>query len=127
MGKNIESSLKKIFGFKKFRPHQKEIITQLLSGRDVFASLPTGGGKSICYQLPALHFDGITIVLSPLVALMKDQVDGARDSGIDAYCLNSSLSPKETGAVYRALDKKNRQIYEPSVRQFPTRLYPHGR
>ncbi|MDA3809525.1 MAG: DNA helicase RecQ [Spirochaetaceae bacterium] len=100
----IETTLKKTFGFKKFRPYQKEIISHILDGRDVFASLPTGGGKSICYQLPALHFPGITMVLSPLVALMKDQVDGARDCGIEAYCLNSSLSPKEAGAVYRALE-----------------------
>ncbi len=101
----IESTLKKTFGYKKFRSHQKEIISNLLDGRDVFASLPTGGGKSICYQLPALHMKGITIVLSPLVALMKDQVDGARDSGIEAYCLNSSLATSETAAVYRALEK----------------------
>jgi ATP-dependent DNA helicase RecQ len=102
--KKIEATLKKTFGFKKFRSHQKEIISHILDGRDVFASLPTGGGKSICYQLPALHFEGITIVLSPLVALMKDQVDGARESGIEAHCLNSSLSVSETSAVYRALE-----------------------
>jgi len=108
----IETTLKKTFGFKKFRPHQKEIITRLLDGEDVFASLPTGGGKSICYQLPALHYSGITIVLSPLVALMKDQVDGARDYGIGAYCLNSSLSPVETATTYRALeDGKARLLY----------------
>ncbi len=103
--KKIETTLKKTFGFKKFRPHQKDIISELLQGRDVFASLPTGGGKSICYQLPALHFEGITIVLSPLVALMKDQVDGANESGIGAYCLNSSLSAKETAGVYQALER----------------------
>ncbi len=105
MGNKIESTLKKTFGFKKFRSNQKEIITNILEGNDVFASLPTGGGKSICYQLPALHMEGITIVLSPLVALMKDQVDGARDYGIEAYCLNSSLSPAETSEVYSALNQ----------------------
>jgi len=116
--KKIESTLKKTFGFKKFRSHQKEIISQILSGNDVFASLPTGGGKSICYQLPALHFEGITIVLSPLVALMKDQVDGANEYGIGAYCLNSSLNPKETAAVYSALENNRVKLLYISPERF---------
>ena len=116
--KKIETTLKKTFGFKKFRDHQKELISQILDGRDVFASLPTGGGKSICYQLPALHFEGITIVLSPLVALMKDQVDGARDYGIEAYCLNSSLTPVETAEVYRALEQNSVKLLYISPERF---------
>ncbi|MBI9099135.1 MAG: DNA helicase RecQ [Spirochaetaceae bacterium] len=114
----IDTTLKKTFGFKKFRPHQKEIISQLLEGRDVFASLPTGGGKSICYQLPALHMEGITIVLSPLVALMKDQVDGARESGIEAYCLNSSLSAADSSHVYRALENNQVKLLYISPERF---------
>lgn len=116
--KKIETTLKQTFGFKKFRSHQKEIIAQILSGHDVFASLPTGGGKSICYQLPALHFEGITIVLSPLVALMKDQVDGANEYGIGAYCLNSSLTSKETAEVYRALENNQVQLLYLSPERF---------
>ncbi|MBB6482663.1 DNA helicase RecQ [Spirochaeta isovalerica] len=116
--KKPEAALKKIFGFKKFRPYQKEIITNILEGRDVFASLPTGGGKSICYQLPALLFEGITIVMSPLVALMKDQVDGARAYGIEAYCLNSSLSPMETADVYQALEAGKAKLLYISPERF---------
>lgn len=100
-----ETTLKKTFGYKKFRPNQKEIIDRILEKKDVFASLPTGGGKSICYQLPALHFEGVTLVMSPLVALMKDQVDGARAYGIEAYYLNSTLSAPETADVYKALEE----------------------
>lgn len=116
--KKIEATLKKTFGFRKFRPHQKEIISHLLDGRDVFASLPTGGGKSICYQLPALHFEGLTIVLSPLVALMKDQVDGARDNGIEAYCLNSTLSAGETAQVCDALEHNQVRLLYISPERF---------
>lgn len=113
-----ETTLKKTFGFKKFRPYQKEIISHILEGRDVFASLPTGGGKSICYQLPALHFEGVTLVMSPLVALMKDQVDGARAYGIEAYCLNSSLSARETSEVYRALEEGKAKLLYISPERF---------
>ncbi|MBT3274221.1 MAG: DNA helicase RecQ [Spirochaetales bacterium] len=98
------STLKKTFGFSSFRPHQKDIIEAILEGQDVFAVLPTGGGKSLCYQLPSLLLEGLSIVISPLLALMKDQVDAAVDTGIPAACLNSSLTPAEASAVYRRLE-----------------------
>ncbi len=83
--------LKKVFGFDSFRPLQEEIIRDTLAGKDVFAVLPTGGGKSLCFQLPALVRPGLTVVVSPLIALMKDQVDALQAAGVAATFLNSSL------------------------------------
>ena len=91
MTEKITSNLKKYFGFDSFRKGQREIIEKILEGRDVLGVLPTGGGKSICYQLPALMRDGLTLVISPLISLMKDQVDALREDGIDASFINSSL------------------------------------
>jgi ATP-dependent DNA helicase RecQ len=84
--------LKRCFGFTSFRPLQREIIADTLGGRDVFALLPTGGGKSLCFQLPALLRPGLTVVVSPLIALMKDQVDALQAAGVGATFLNSSLA-----------------------------------
>src|SRR6267142_474077 len=92
---SLLTSLKTHFGFTSFRPLQENIIQDALAGRDVFALLPTGGGKSLCFQLPALVQPGLTVVISPLIALMKDQVDALQASGIAATLLNSSLQPGE--------------------------------
>ena len=99
----LTKTLKDNFGYAGFRPNQEEIIEAILGGSDVFAAMPTGGGKSICYQLPSLVLDGITIVVSPLVALMKDQVDEAVENGIAAAFINSTLSPDEAASVYSSL------------------------
>src|SRR5580698_5120607 len=88
--------LKRYFGFDSFRPLQEEIITDTLAGRDVFALLPTGGGKSLCFQLPAVTGGGLTVVVSPLIALMKDQVDAMTASGVPATFLNSTLPAEES-------------------------------
>jgi ATP-dependent DNA helicase RecQ len=95
--------LKQYFGFTSFRPLQEEIIRDSLAGRDTFALLPTGGGKSLCFQLPALIRDGLTVVVSPLIALMKDQVDALQASGIAATFLNSSLAVGESRERLRGL------------------------
>src|SRR5436853_5890710 len=88
--------LKNSFGFDSFRPLQEEIIRDSLAGKDAFALLPTGGGKSLCFQLPALVRPGLTVVVSPLIALMKDQVDAMQSSGVAATSLNSSLAAGES-------------------------------
>jgi len=101
MKREITGVLKSVFGFTSFRPHQEEIVTAILEGRDLFAALPTGGGKSLCYQLPAMLLDRPAIVVSPLIALMEDQVEGARQMGIPAAYLNSSLDAESAREVYR--------------------------
>jgi ATP-dependent DNA helicase RecQ len=95
--------LKQYFGFTSFRPLQEEIIQDTLAGKDVFAVLPTGGGKSLCFQLPALARFGLTIVVSPLIALMKDQVDALQAAGVPATFLNSSLAAGESRPRLRGL------------------------
>lgn len=100
---NLLFHLKKIFGFASFRPNQEKIIRSILDGRDVFAVMPTGGGKSLCYQLPAGLHRGICVVVSPLISLMKDQVDGARTTGLRAAYCNSSQTPAEMERVLRRL------------------------
>src|SRR6188508_1500327 len=92
---NLLATLKQTFGFDSFRPLQEEIVLDSLAGKDTFALLPTGGGKSLCFQLPALVRPGLTVVVSPLIALMKDQVDAMQASGVAATFLNSSLAPGE--------------------------------
>lgn len=96
-------TLKSTFGYSEFRPLQRQIIEASLAGRDVFALLPTGGGKSLCFQLPALHRQGLTVVVSPLIALMKDQVDQLQAAGVSATFLNSSLNASESKARLRGL------------------------
>src|SRR2546426_7832837 len=95
-GGSLLATLQQHFGFQSFRPLQEQIIRDSMAGRDVFALLPTGGGKSLCFQLPALAKRGLTVVVSPLISLMKDQVDALQASGIKATFLNSSLQARES-------------------------------
>ena len=80
----VKKTLKKYFGYDEFKPLQSDIIANVMGGGDTFALMPTGGGKSLCFQLPALMLDGVALVISPLIALMKDQVDGLLTNGIGA-------------------------------------------
>ncbi len=95
MAKSPEQILKSVFGYKEFRQGQREIIQNILDGRDTLAVMPTGGGKSLCYQIPALIFEGITVVVSPLISLMQDQVGALLENGVDAAFLNSTLNLDE--------------------------------
>src|SRR5215218_3040666 len=100
---DLELLLKRTFGYSSFRPLQREICEASLAGADVFALLPTGGGKSLCFQLPALLRPGLTVVVSPLIALMKDQVDALTATGVPATFLNSTLGEKESRERLRRL------------------------
>src|SRR5438067_532876 len=109
---DLHGALKSNFGYTQFRPLQEEIVKDALAGRDVFALMPTGGGKSLCFQLPALVRDGLTIVVSPLISLMKDQVDALQTSGIAATFLNSALDSAEAKARWRGLHRgEHRLLY----------------
>ncbi len=97
--------LSRIFGFPGFRPGQEEIVAAVTAGRNTLAIMPTGGGKSLCYQLPALCREGVTVVVSPLIALMRDQVRSLREAGVEAGALTSGNTGEETEEVFRALDE----------------------
>ncbi|HXE96008.1 MAG TPA: DNA helicase RecQ [Dongiaceae bacterium] len=105
MPETIHHTLKTVFGFHQFRAPQQDVIERVVAGEDVFLVMPTGGGKSLCYQIPALHRDGVAIVVSPLIALMKDQVDALQDNGVRAACLNSSLTSDEARSVLRQMHR----------------------
>lgn len=100
-----QTLLQSIFGFPGFRPGQEEIVDAVLAGRNTLAIMPTGGGKSLCFQLPALCRDGVTVVISPLIALMRDQVRSLREAGVEAGALTSGNTESETEEVFAALDE----------------------
>ena len=101
---NAQHQLESVFGFEAFRPGQAEIVAAVTEGRNTLAIMPTGGGKSLCFQLPALCRDGVTVVISPLIALMRDQVRALQQAGVAAGALTSGNTEEETDAVYRAID-----------------------
>lgn len=104
-----EGALKVLFGYDSFRPGQKEVIESILSGRDVFAVMPTGAGKSVCYQIPAMLLPGITLVISPLISLMQDQVKALNEAGVSAAFINSALSEN---AYFETIRKAQQGLYK---------------
>lgn len=109
---DIHAALKEYYGYDAFRPGQEAVINEILAGRPVLAVLPTGAGKSVCFQLPALLMDGLTIVVSPLISLMKDQAENLSKRNIPAAFLNSSLNSKEYGKIlHEALQGKYKFLY----------------
>ena len=115
--------LEKYFGFREFLDAQEEVITVIASGADVLVVMPTGGGKSLCYQLPALLLEGTTVVVSPLIALMKDQVDALQRRGISATLINSSLSPAEQRERIRALARGEFKLVYIAPERFRSRSF----
>jgi ATP-dependent DNA helicase RecQ len=103
--------LNSVFGFAEFRPGQAEIVKAVLQGRNTLAIMPTGGGKSLCFQLPALCRDGVTVVISPLIALMRDQVRALRAAGVEAGALTSGNTEEETEAVFQAIDEGRLKLF----------------
>ena len=127
-------TLKKYWGFDQFRKGQQSVIYGVLKGRDTLVVMPTGGGKSACYQIPAVIMSGVTLVISPLIALMKDQVDDLNNRGISATFINSSIDPEEQrrrmdGAfsgeyklLYIAPERFKNPVFASQVRTLPVNL-----
>ena len=119
--------LKKYFGYTSFRDGQEEMVDCLLSGRDALGIMPTGAGKSICYQVPAMMMKGITIVVSPLISLMKDQVNALTQQGVSSAYINGSLDDNQLATVFRNADMgKYRIIYVAPERLLTNRFLNHG-
>lgn len=120
--KTPEEALKVLFGYDSFRPGQKLVIDSILQGRDAFAVMPTGAGKSVCYQIPAMLLPGITLVISPLISLMQDQVKALNEAGVSAAFINSSLSEK---SFYETVRKARQGLYK-IIYVAPERLLTDG-
>ena len=117
-----EQALKILFGYDSFRAGQKSVIDSILAGRDAFAVMPTGAGKSVCYQIPAVLLPGITLVISPLISLMQDQVKALNEAGVQAAFINSSLSEKD----YNETIRRARQGVYKIIYIAPERLVTEG-
>jgi ATP-dependent DNA helicase RecQ len=120
---NIDQILKQYWGFDTFRPLQKDIINAILSGQDTLALLPTGGGKSLCYQVPAMSQEGMCLVISPLIALMKDQVENLRKKNITAYSLHSGMNRKEVIHTLKTVTESNCKFLYVSPERLETSLF----
>src|SRR6476469_10293691 len=103
----IHDILKQYWGYDAFRPLQEEVINSILEGKDTLALMPTGGGKSLCYQVPALAKEGLCLVISPLIALMKDQVENLRRKNITAFSIYAGMSRREVTSIFRVAVESN--------------------
>ena len=120
---DIHTILKQYWGFDAFRPLQEDIINAVLDGKDTLALMPTGGGKSLCYQVPAMANDGICLVISPLIALMKDQVGNLRKKNITAYAIYSGMSRKEVINTFKVVSESNCKFLYVSPERLETNLF----
>ena len=120
---DIQKILTEYWGFNSFRPLQKEIIESVLDGKDTLALMPTGGGKSLCYQVPALAKEGLCLVISPLIALMKDQVENIRKKGITAFAIFSGMSRKEIVNTLKVASNSNCKFLYVSPERLETALF----
>ncbi|MBA3386241.1 MAG: RecQ family ATP-dependent DNA helicase [Chthoniobacterales bacterium] len=120
---NQREALEKYFGFREFLDAQEEVVSAVINGADALVVMPTGGGKSLCYQLPALLLEGTTVVVSPLIALMKDQVDALQRRGIAATLINSSISPEEQRERIRALARGEFKLVYIAPERFRSRSF----
>jgi ATP-dependent DNA helicase RecQ len=118
-----QEALEKHFGFREFREPQAEIISEILKGQDLFVVMPTGGGKSLCYQLPAILLEGVTVVVSPLLALMKDQVDALAFKGIPATLINSTISGAEQQQRIRRMREGEFKLVYIAPERFRSRMF----
>ena len=116
---DLQQVLETRFGFEAFRPGQEPIIRAVLEGSDVIGVMPTGAGKSLCYQLPALLLPGLTVVVSPLIALMKDQTDKLEELGVQAWTINSSLTAREQHQAEQAVKHGEGKILYVTPERFP--------
>jgi ATP-dependent DNA helicase RecQ len=115
--------LARYWGFTKFRPLQEDVIRSVLAGKDTLALMPTGGGKSLCYQVPALAKEGMCLVISPLIALMKDQVEGLRRKGLTAYSIHSGMTRKEVASTLKVVTESNCKFLYVSPERLETSLF----
>src|SRR5215470_10828668 len=106
----LRDRIREYFGFRKFRPGQAEAVDSALQGRDTLVVMPTGSGKSLCFQLTAIALEGITVVVSPLISLMKDQVDNLEENGVWAVGMNSTLTPPEHLAAEKDITRGRARI-----------------
>ena len=120
---DAREALRRYFGFREFLDGQEMVMSSILSGRDTLVIMPTGGGKSLCYQLPAMVMEGVTVVVSPLIALMKDQVDALERRGIPATLINSTLSPAEQGERIQALRRGEFKLVYVAPERFRSRSF----
>ena len=119
----ISHILKRYWGFDAFRPLQEDVINAILDGKDTLALMPTGGGKSLCYQVPAMAQDGMCLVISPLIALMKDQVENLRKKNITAFAIYSGMSRKEVINTFKVASESNCKFLYVSPERLETNLF----
>src|SRR5438045_2128237 len=117
----LTSKLREYFGFRRFRPGQEKVVRSALAGRDTLVLMPTGSGKSLCFQLPALETDGATLVVSPLIALMKDQTEALERKGFGAFAFNSTMTARERQAAEESVARGGKEFIYTTPEQLANR------